>query len=769
MKRERFLSHRVFICFTVACCFVVKAHAGTRRALLVGINEYKTSSPVNPNRDWRDLAGSINDVETIHELLVARFGFAAENIRTLTNGAATRAAIRSGLREHLVDPTQAGDVCVFFYAGHGSQVVNSKSAELDGKDETIVPADANRGEPDIRDKELAPVFNDILDKGAVLTVFFDSCHSTSLQRGLANSARFRSLRPDTTDVADANVDPRGRPEDRGALVFSAAQEFERAQEFDFNGVAHGIFSYALAKKLCQMPPDEPAEHVFASVKAQMNALGLWQQPILQGSPARKSSPLFGERVSGERVGTRVALRSVDAHGVCELEGGRAIGIHPGCELRRIARTESGVADPGDVRVRVESVQGLALCRARVIGGSSPHFESGDLFEITRWAAPDEAYLRVWVPGGELSRDAIVHVAREFAAVGSVPGVRWIADPTVVTPTHRMRWTGTTWKLDVGRREFDLGRQPTLDAIRPLLADPSQTGHEHAFFQQLPPPSDLARALTPDAMGTNVAVVFTETDVDAHYVLVGRFEYGELQYAWVQPGATQAMADTSAVLPVRTDWVRCHAGESIAASGADSLRDFAKRLMIVRGFQTMDAPPDDGLFPYRLAIENVATGGVDDRHVFFAGETFRLSLRADEKALAQGVQRRYVYVLALDSEANRTLLFPGDGINVDNLIPPKAGDAGPQTIVPLAGPPFVVQEPFGIDTFILLTTREPLPDPRVLAGAGVRKRGRGDAMQGGLPKLLASVANGKRGVGYVTHSDWSIQRRSVRTAASAVHE
>ena len=54
---------------------------------------------------------------------------------------------------------------------------------------------------DIRDKELRHVFNEILDKKILLTVFFDSCHSGSVMRGLGKA---RKLDPDLRDVADAS-------------------------------------------------------------------------------------------------------------------------------------------------------------------------------------------------------------------------------------------------------------------------------------------------------------------------------------------------------------------------------------------------------------------------------------------------------------------------------------------------------------------------------------------------------------------------------------
>src|SRR6266536_4993430 len=93
---------------------------------------------------------------------------------------ATRGTILAAFHGHLIEPVAAGDISLFFYAGHGPQVTNSKSTELDLKDETIVPADAMRGTRDIRDKELARLFHKAVGKGTFLTAIFDSCHSGSI-------------------------------------------------------------------------------------------------------------------------------------------------------------------------------------------------------------------------------------------------------------------------------------------------------------------------------------------------------------------------------------------------------------------------------------------------------------------------------------------------------------------------------------------------------------------------------------------------------------
>ncbi|HET8722144.1 MAG TPA: caspase family protein, partial [Nitrospira sp.] len=122
---------------------------GARRALLVGIDRYTggaqqtaEASGVRSRRRWKDLKGSVNDVRALREVLIHRQGFRPEDVLVLENEAATREAILGAFQRHLIAPARTGDHSVFYYAGHGSRVRNSRSTELDGKDETIVPADA---------------------------------------------------------------------------------------------------------------------------------------------------------------------------------------------------------------------------------------------------------------------------------------------------------------------------------------------------------------------------------------------------------------------------------------------------------------------------------------------------------------------------------------------------------------------------------------------------------------------------------------------------
>ena len=165
---------------------------------------------------------------------------------------------------------------------------NSLTAEEDKQDETTVPADSYKGTMDIRDKEYARAFMKVIEKGAVLTAVFDSCHSGSIARGLPMARRMRKLPPVDVDVAEP-PDPGPRPEDRGALILSAAQDFQLAVEtHDEDGAVHGLFTWAFAKVLRSVAVNESADRVFLRIRAMMQAGDTPQEPSIAGTVERRA-------------------------------------------------------------------------------------------------------------------------------------------------------------------------------------------------------------------------------------------------------------------------------------------------------------------------------------------------------------------------------------------------------------------------------------------------------------------------------------------------
>ena len=107
-----------------------------KRALLIGINQYDAKEDISQNfasTGWLPLHGCVNDVELQKELLIHRFGFAPQDIVTLTDREATRNNIFEAITTHLVAQTLPDDLVVVHFSGHGSRLGNYN---------TLVPVDS---------------------------------------------------------------------------------------------------------------------------------------------------------------------------------------------------------------------------------------------------------------------------------------------------------------------------------------------------------------------------------------------------------------------------------------------------------------------------------------------------------------------------------------------------------------------------------------------------------------------------------------------------
>jgi hypothetical protein len=740
--------------------------AGTRRALLVGIDKYLhppqgargTVLADTPRSSGRapgaifDLEGTNNDVQAMKAVLVARYDFKPENVHLLLNSDATRERILAEVSNWLVRTPSAGDVSLFFYAGHGSQVKNSKSQELDQLDETIVPADAPLGRQDIRDKELAKLFDQALDKKIVLTTIFDSCHSGSIARGLTKPGLVRTVDPDPRDVADPETPV--APETRGALVLSAALDVQTAGEVRVSEEAdahHGLFTWALVRTLSTMPVNASADRIYLSLRGLMQSERT-QEPVLAGTPERKRAPLLGIGTVAS-AGLVVAAQTIQPDGSIVLQGGRAIGLRTDAELKPLDS-----AAPPSLMLRVVEEQGLTLSRAQVVGGTAESIKPGMLFRVSQWSMPAGQSLQVWMTPSTLTRAQLAAQAPQLAALSADSRVTWIDDPTTADgPISTLGWRGAGWQVSdptgkpLGSPSASV---PSADLVASIV--PADATGMRRVRIDVPAPTELAQALRASSKESGMFEMASSLD-RADYVLIGRVRNGTPGYAMVRPLMTAADARTSA-LPALTNWVPLAADAPAAAA---QLRELAERLNAVRTWLQLQSPADPGTFPYRLALKNTKTGEIKIDGPAAAGDHYGLVLRLDESMNPPSVERRFVYVFDIDQDGTSVLLFPRDTSGgVENLLPLSTASARLPQEIPL-GPADRFGFSAGTDTFIMLTTAQALPDPGVLEGGAVRTEstrgvGRGDA----LSMLLRR--GGTRSVGLTTPADWSIQNFTIRT-------
>lgn len=139
---------------------------GRSLVVAIGINDYA---------NWQKLKNAVQDAIGFQQTLIGKLGFMAP-IPPLTNGAATKDAIESLVKDQLRDVLKEDDSLVLFFAGHGHTRVEERS-------ETgfIVPVNARR--PDTKEYwsdyiRISHWLEEIAELPARhILVILDSCHS----------------------------------------------------------------------------------------------------------------------------------------------------------------------------------------------------------------------------------------------------------------------------------------------------------------------------------------------------------------------------------------------------------------------------------------------------------------------------------------------------------------------------------------------------------------------------------------------------------------
>ncbi len=312
---------------------VLAQNAPRKLALLVGINEY-------PN--GLALKGCVNDVMLQKELLIHRFGFKDNDILTLTDKQATRKGILTAFEDHLIKQAKRGDVVVFHFSGHGSQVVDPDRDSPDGLNSTFVPIDSIlppgfpvSGGPvqDIMGHTLFLLMYAL--KTDNVTVVLDSCHSGGGTRG---NFRVRSrgdgsiLQPSTEEFEYQKqwlqrlglskqkfIELRRKGVARGVVIAAAKRE-QYASDASFSNFYAGAFTYELTQYLWQQTADEPVTTAIANVGRNTKELarqtGNPQEPEIEVrfSKENYNSPIYFTRspaLSAEAVITKVTGNQVE--------------------------------------------------------------------------------------------------------------------------------------------------------------------------------------------------------------------------------------------------------------------------------------------------------------------------------------------------------------------------------------------------------------------------------------------------------------------------
>lgn len=296
-------------------------------ALLIGIDRYE------PNPYYKDLRGCVRDIDLVDKYVLDTLKVPQEKIWKLTSPfeeTNTLSALRSARQEtkptyenivkafqEITEKAQSGEQVYIHYSGHGGRAVTIYP-ELEGEqrqDEGIVPMDI--GSLDgryLRDVEIATLLKRLTDKGCVLTVIFDSCHSGGATRGDCairgneNNLVDTTARSQNSLVASreellnnwrilTQVDPKlsagWLPNADDYVFLAACRPTEFAYEYAVNGgERNGALTYWMMDTLTSSTSVLTYKSLYNRVKGMIQSKFPQQLPMLTGNGDRE---VFGDK------------------------------------------------------------------------------------------------------------------------------------------------------------------------------------------------------------------------------------------------------------------------------------------------------------------------------------------------------------------------------------------------------------------------------------------------------------------------------------------
>ena len=270
-------------------------------ALLIGIDRYQ------PNPYYQSLQGAVQDIDKVADYLKTSLQIPSERMTRLTSPLPDRNAladVRSARQEQpptyqnivnafnqITQTAQAQDLVYIHYSGHGGRV-NTIFADLKGAgqfDESLVPMDVGDNSYYLRDVEMATLLKRMTDKGLIVTVVFDSCHSGGATRG---DGEIRGARNGAVDTQDRPTDSAVATRDELVQNWRTLTQNERTEGWLPNQSDY-VFLGA-----CR-PSEYAYEAVFGNGKERNGALTYWMLDTLNAVPMGLTYQALYDRIKGQ--------------------------------------------------------------------------------------------------------------------------------------------------------------------------------------------------------------------------------------------------------------------------------------------------------------------------------------------------------------------------------------------------------------------------------------------------------------------------------------
>ena len=258
---------------------------GKKRALCFGINNYG-----GPN----NLRGCLNDIADWSKLLKDAYKF--DEVATMTDSQCTRENIMKAMQD-IIEKSNAGDVVVLQYSGHGTEILDKNGDEADGKDECICLYNGL-----LIDDEINTILSKIKE-GVKTTIIFDSCFSGTSTRAFNfnEDAFYRVARfmPPKDEGKMMGMKLRNRAfkaigqneEDMNHVLISGASNTEFSYDAEFGGTFFGAMSYFATRVLKENPVVTYSEF-HKKLREKLPNQQYPQNPQLEGKNIDKSRIMF---------------------------------------------------------------------------------------------------------------------------------------------------------------------------------------------------------------------------------------------------------------------------------------------------------------------------------------------------------------------------------------------------------------------------------------------------------------------------------------------
>jgi Caspase domain len=328
-------------------------------ALLIGIDYYI------PNLLFGSLRGAVRDIDKVAAYLDTSLKIPSEQITRLTSPIPdinSNSDVRAARQERpptyqnivnafnsITEGANTGDLVYIHYSGHGGRVKTIYSdLKGDGQfDECLVPMDVGNDGYYLRDVEMNTLLKRMTDKGLIVTVIFDSCHSGGATRGDGDVRGARDGQVDTKDrPQDSRVADRVEllenwrvttqnsnndswlPNRKDYVFLGACRPTELAYEaaFDAGTERNGALTYWMLDTLNSNPTGLTYQALYDRVKGQIQSRFPNQLPMLLGQGDRL---VFGSEIKPVQYNLTVIKVSPEQ---VTVDGGLAQGLSRGARF-----------------------------------------------------------------------------------------------------------------------------------------------------------------------------------------------------------------------------------------------------------------------------------------------------------------------------------------------------------------------------------------------------------------------------------------------------